>query len=70
MPEGFQAAMPPAKAIDALADDYLAVREASGFSQRLTMSEALLVQKRLVRKLQPKLGKPVEPAVKSQKLAA
>ena len=53
------AAMPPAKAIDAFAEDYLAVREARGFSQRLTMPEALLVQKSFVRKLQPKLGKPV-----------
>jgi len=51
--------MPPAKSIDTFADDYLALREARGFSQHLTMPEALLVQKRFVRKLQPKLGKPV-----------
>ena len=53
--------MPPAKAIDALAEDYLAIRKAHGFSQRLTMPEALLVQKSFVRKLQPKLGKPARP---------
>jgi len=53
------AAMPPAKAIDTLAEDYLSVREARGFSQRLSMPEALAVQKAFVRKLQPRLGKPV-----------
>jgi 2-keto-4-pentenoate hydratase len=53
------AAMPPGKAIDALAEDYLAVREARGFSQRLTLPEALVVQRSFVRKLQPSLGKPV-----------
>jgi len=54
-----RATMPPAWAIDTLAEDYLAVRETGGFSQRLTMPEALAVQKSFVRKLQPKLGKPV-----------
>jgi 2-keto-4-pentenoate hydratase len=53
------AAMPTTRAIDAFAENYLAVREASGFSQRLTMPEALVVQRSFVRKLQPKLGKPV-----------
>ena len=53
------AAMPSAKAIETLAEDYLSVREARGFSQRLTMPEALAVQRTFVRKLQPRLGKPV-----------
>jgi 2-oxo-hept-3-ene-1,7-dioate hydratase len=51
--------MPPARAIDALTEDYLAVREARGLSQRLTLPEALAVQKNFVRKLEPRLGKPV-----------
>src|SRR5262245_39321100 len=54
-----QAALPSARAIDAFAADYLAVREAKGFSQRLTMSEAQAVQKMFVKQLQPRLGKPV-----------
>jgi 2-keto-4-pentenoate hydratase len=54
-----RSAMPPGKAIDALAEDYLAVREAQGFTQRLTLPEALAVQKSFVKKLQPRLGKPV-----------
>jgi 2-keto-4-pentenoate hydratase len=53
------AALPSSRAIDAFAEDYLAVRETKGFSQRLTMAEALTVQKMFVRQLQPKLGKPV-----------
>ena len=39
------AALPSSRAIDAFAEDYLAVRETKGFSQRLTMAEALTVQK-------------------------
>ncbi len=53
------AALPSAKAIDTFADDYLAVREAKGYSKRLTMREALAVQQTFVRKLQPTLGKQV-----------
>jgi 2-keto-4-pentenoate hydratase len=52
------AALPAAKAIDALAADYLAVREVRGLSQPLTLAEALQVQKRFVKKLEPALGKP------------
>jgi 2-keto-4-pentenoate hydratase len=54
-----RAAMPSARAIDALVEDYLAVRETRAFPQRLTASEAMAVQRSFVRKLQPKLGKPV-----------
>ena len=52
-------AMPAAKAIDEFAADYLAVREARGFANRLTIREALAVQQTFVRKLQPALGKQV-----------
>ena len=53
------AAMPSPKAIDAFAEDYLAVREARGFGKNLTMREGLAVQQIFVRKLQPTLGKQV-----------
>lgn len=52
-------APPSAKAIEEFADDYLARREARGFGKPLTMPEALLVQKTIVKRLQPALGKPV-----------
>ena len=53
------AALPPSSAIDTLAKDYLARREARSFSQRLTPPEALIVQNSFVKKLQPSLGRPV-----------
>ena len=53
------AALPSSGSIDSLVEDYLARREVRGFAQPLTMSEALLVQKSFVKKLQPALGKPV-----------
>ena len=53
------AALPSPKAIDTFAEDYLAVREARGFGQKLSMREALAVQQSFVRKLQPTLGKQV-----------
>jgi 2-keto-4-pentenoate hydratase len=53
-------AVPPStKAIEEFTGDYLARREARGFGRTLTMSEALLVQKMMVKRLQPTLGKPV-----------
>lgn len=52
-------AAPPPRAIDAFAEDYLAVREARGFGEPLTMPEAFAVQKNFVNKLRPALGKPV-----------
>jgi len=58
LPSAF-AAPPSAKAVGEFAGDYLAVREAKGFSKRLTMREALDVQEKFVRKLQPTLGKQV-----------
>jgi len=53
------AALPSAKAIDAFAEDYLAVREARGLGKNLTMREGLAVQQIFVKKLQPTLGKQV-----------
>ena len=53
-------AVPPsARAIDELAEDYLARREVRGFEKHLSMSEALLVQSGLVKRLHRTLGKPV-----------
>jgi 2-keto-4-pentenoate hydratase len=52
-------APPSARAIEEFADDYLARREAHGFGKPLTMTEAMLVQKTMVKRLQPALGKPV-----------
>lgn len=54
-----RAALPSARAIDAFAEDYLAVREARGFNRSLSMREALAVQQSFVRKLQPALGRQV-----------
>src|SRR5206468_876111 len=53
-------AVPPsARAIEELADDYLARREPRAFDKHLSMTEALLVQSSFVKRLQPALGKPV-----------
>src|SRR5262249_44135564 len=54
-----QAAAPSSRLLDDWAADYLARKEPRGFGRRLTMAEALVVQKEFVRRLQPTLGRPV-----------
>ena len=56
---GASAALPPAAAIQRLADDYLARRITPAFPQGLTMEEARDVRELFVKKLQPELGRPV-----------
>lgn len=49
----------PTMSVEQLAGDYLAKREAQPFPRKLSMSEALRMQRAFVKALEPTLGKPV-----------
>jgi len=53
------AALPPAAAIQRLADDYIARRMTPAFPQGLSVEEAREVRDLFVKKLEPALGRPV-----------